>query len=139
MMPLMGFVGNLGYVSVCVVGAALAMNGTISFGVIVAFMVYVRLFTQPMTQIAQAFNSLQRTAAAGERVFEFLNESELDDESQKTQRLENIKGNVEFQNVRFGYSPEKTVIHGFSATVRAGQRSPSSARRARGKRRWSTC
>ncbi len=122
MMPLMGFVGNLGYVSVCVVGAALAMNGTISFGVIVAFMVYVRLFTQPMTQIAQAFNSLQRTAAAGERVFEFLNESELDDESQKTQRLENIKGNVEFQNVRFGYSPEKTVIHGFSATVRAGQK-----------------
>ena len=122
MMPLMGFVGNLGYVSVCVVGAALAMNDTISFGVIVAFMVYVRLFTQPMSQIAQAFNSLQRTAAAGERVFEFLNESELQDESRKTERLENIKGDVEFRNVRFGYSPEKAVIHGFSATVRAGQK-----------------
>ena len=122
MMPLMGFVGNLGYVSVCVVGAALAMNGTISFGVIVAFMVYVRLFTQPLSQIAQALNNLQRTAAAGERVFEFLTEKEMEDEKHKTRRLTNIKGDVEFKNVRFGYLPEKTIIHDFSTKVRAGQK-----------------
>ncbi|MGI6192594.1 MAG: ABC transporter ATP-binding protein [Christensenellales bacterium] len=122
MMPLMGFVGNLGYVSVCVVGAALAMNGTISFGVIVAFMVYVRLFTQPLSQIAQALNNLQRTAAAGERVFEFLTEKEMEDEKHKTRRLINIKGDVEFKNVRFGYLPEKTIIHDFSTKVRAGQK-----------------
>jgi ATP-binding cassette subfamily B protein len=122
MMPLMGFVGNLGYVAVCVVGAALAINGHISFGVIVAFMLYIRLFTQPLSQMAQAFNNLQGTAAAGERVFEFLNESELADESGKTARLNRIKGEVEFRNVKFGYVPEKTIIHNFSAKVKAGQK-----------------
>lgn len=122
MMPLMGFVGNFGYVAVCVVGAALAVNGTISFGVIVAFMVYVRLFTQPLSQIAQAFNNLQGTAAAGERVFEFLGEEEMADESDKPKLLQNIKGDVEFRNVKFGYVPERTIIHNFSATVEAGQK-----------------
>lgn len=122
MMPLMGFVGNFGYVAVCVVGAALAVNGTISFGVIVAFMVYVRLFTQPLSQIAQAFNNLQGTAAAGERVFEFLGEEEMADESDKPKLLQNIKGDVEFRNVKFGYVPERTIIHNFSATVKAGQK-----------------
>lgn len=122
MMPLMSFIGNLSYVSVCVVGAALAMNKTITFGVIVAFMMYIRLFTQPLSQIAQAFNNLQRTAAAGERVFEFLNEEELADESQKAKKLKNIRGNVEFKHVRFGYTKEKTIIHDFSAKVKAGQK-----------------
>nr|WP_313346978.1 ABC transporter ATP-binding protein [Sedimentibacter sp.] len=122
MMPLMGMVGNLGYVAVCVAGAALAMNGTISFGVIVAFMMYVRFFTQPLSQIAQAFNNLQRTAAAGERVFEFLEEKELINEDQKQKQLYNVKGDVEFKHVKFGYTPDKTIIHDFSANVRAGQK-----------------
>lgn len=122
MMPLMGFVGNLGYVAVCAVGAALAMKGTISFGVIVAFMLYVRLFNQPLTQMAQAFNNLQGTAAAGERVLEFLQEEELADESRKERMLRKVKGQVEFRHVRFGYSPDKTVIHDFSAKVKAGQK-----------------
>ena len=122
MMPLMNFVGNLGYVAVCVVGATLAMNGAISFGVIVAFMIYIRLFTQPLSQIAQAFNNLQRTAAAGERVFAFLGEEELSDESGKAQRLTDVKGAVEFRHVKFGYTPYKTVIHDFSAKVEPGQK-----------------
>ena len=122
MMPLMAFVGNLGYVAVCVVGAVLAVNGTISFGVIVAFMLYVRLFTQPLSQIAQAFNNLQRTAAAGERVFEFLDEKELADENDKLLCLSHVLGNVEFRHVKFGYNPEKTIIHDFSAKVNAGQK-----------------
>ncbi|MEA4938960.1 MAG: ABC transporter ATP-binding protein [Christensenella sp.] len=121
-MPLMSFVGNLGYVAVCVVGAVLAVKGVITFGVIVAFMMYVRLFTQPLSQIAQAFNNLQRTAAAGERVFAFFEEDELTKESNKTQRLQNIRGEVEFSHVKFGYSPEKTVIHDFSAKVCPGQK-----------------
>ena len=121
-MPLMSFVGNLGYVAVCVVGAVLAVQGVITFGVIVAFMLYVRLFTQPLSQIAQAFNNLQRTAAAGERVFAFLEEDELTDECDKPERLNNIRGEVEFSHVKFGYSPEKTIIHDFSAEVRAGQK-----------------
>lgn len=122
MMPLMSFIGNFGYVSVCVVGAALAMNGTISFGVIVAFMLYIRLFTQPLSQLAQSMQQLQITAAAGERVFEFFDEKELDDESQKLKKLENIKGDVEFKNVHFGYEKGKTIINDFSATVKAGQK-----------------
>lgn len=122
MMPLMQFVGNFGYVAVCVVGAALAMQGTISFGVIVAFMMYVRLFTQPLSQMAQAANSLQRAAAAGERVFEFLDEAELEDESHKVKALQDVKGDVEFRHVKFGYVPEKTVIHDFSAKIRRGQK-----------------
>lgn len=122
MMPLMGFVGNFGYVAVCVVGAALAMNGTISFGVIVAFMIYIRLFMQPLSQIAQAMNNLQRTAAASERVFEFLEEKELEDETGKTKDLQQVKGEVEFKNVKFGYSPDKPVIHNFSTKIKAGQK-----------------
>jgi ATP-binding cassette subfamily B protein len=122
MQPLMMFVSNLGYVTVCVVGAALTMNGIISFGVVVAFMLYIRLFTQPLTQIAQAFQNLQRTAAASERVFEFFDEDELDDENQKQKRLENVKGGVEFRHVRFGYSPEKIIIRDFSAKIKPGQK-----------------
>lgn len=122
MMPIMNFIGNFGYVAVCVVGAALAMKGTISFGVIVAFMMYIRLFTQPLSQLAQSMQQLQRTAAASERVFEFLDEKELADESQKLKKLENIKGDVEFKNVRFGYEKDKMVINNFSAKVKAGQK-----------------
>ncbi|NLT15599.1 MAG: ABC transporter ATP-binding protein, partial [Clostridiales bacterium] len=122
MMPLMHFIGNFGYVAVCVVGAVLVKNGTITFGVIVAFMVYIRLFTQPLQQIAQAATTLQSTAAASERVFEFLEEKELEDESSKTKRLDNIKGDVTFRHVHFGYNPDKTVIKDFSADIRAGQK-----------------
>jgi ATP-binding cassette subfamily B protein len=122
MMPLMGFIGNFGYVAVCVIGAALAMKGTISFGVIVAFMMYIRLFTQPLSQMAQAMNNMQRTAAASERVFEFLEEKELEDESEKKMKLTDIKGDVEFRNVKFGYSHEKPVIHNFSTKIKAGQK-----------------
>ncbi|WP_398444351.1 ABC transporter ATP-binding protein [Sedimentibacter sp.] len=122
MMPIMGFVGNFGYVAVCVAGAALAMRGTISFGVIVAFMMYIRLFTQPLSQLAQSMQQLQRTAAASERVFELFDEEELADESQKLTKLENVRGDVEFKNVRFGYEKGKDVIRNFSAKVTAGQK-----------------
>ena len=122
MMPAMGFIGNLGYATVCVVGAALAMNGAITFGVIVAFMIYIRLFTQPLSQLAQSMQALQRTAAAGERVFEFFGEEELAGESHKTEALENIRGDVEFRQVRFGYDKDKIIINGFSAEIRAGQK-----------------
>ena len=122
MMPLMSFIGNFGYVAVCVVGAALAMNGNISFGVIVAFMMYIRQFTNPLAQIAQAMTSLQSTAAAGERVFEFLEEEELSDESSKTKRLDAAKGDVEFKHVKFGYTEDKVIIHDFSAKAKAGQK-----------------
>ncbi len=122
MMPIMNFIGDFGYVAVCVVGAVLTMSGQISFGVIIAFMLYVRLFNQPLAQLAQAFNNLQSTAAASERVFEFLDEKELMDESHKKDILIDIKGNVEFKNVRFGYNPDKTIIKDFSAKVKAGQK-----------------
>lgn len=122
MMPLMSFIGNFGYVVVCVVGAVLVIKGDISFGVIVAFMVYIRLFTQPLSQLAQAATSLQSTAAASERVFEFLKEEELKDESEKNRILKNVKGNVEFKNVRFGYDTDKIIINNFSAKVAAGQK-----------------
>ncbi len=122
MQPLMGFIGNLGYVAVCVVGALLAQSGHITFGVIVAFMVYVRMFTNPLTQIAQAFTSMQSTAAASERVFEYLAEEELIDESHKTTHLDTVKGDVEFKNVRFGYSQDKIIIKDFSAKIKAGQK-----------------
>jgi len=122
MMPIMQFIGNFGYVAVCVVGASLAMSGKITFGVIVAFMIYIRLFTQPLTQIAQAFNNLQRAAAGGERVFEFLGEEELADEGGKIATLGDIKGEVEFRHVKFGYSQDKTIIHDFSAKVEPGQK-----------------
>lgn len=122
MMPVMIFIGNFGYVSVCIVGALLAMNGSISFGVIVAFTLYIRLFSQPFAQLAQAFNNLQRTAAASERVFEFLNEPELENEKHKQAKLKNVKGNVEFKNVKFGYKAKKPVINNFSARIEAGQK-----------------
>lgn len=124
MMPLMIFIGNLGYVVVCVVGAALTMKGSITFGVIVSFMVYIRLFTQPLSQLAQAATSLQSTAAASERVFEFLQEEELKDESDKKATLEakDVNGNVKFENVKFGYTKEKLIIKDFSAEIKAGQK-----------------
>lgn len=122
MMPLMMFVGNFGYVVVCIVGAVLVHNGSISFGVIVAFMIYIRLFTQPLSQLAQVATSLQSTAAASERVFEFIDEEELDNESDKMEKLETAKGNVEFRHVRFGYSEDKMVINDFSAIAKAGQK-----------------
>lgn len=122
MQPLMGFIGNFGYVAVCVVGAALVMNDKITFGVIVAFMIYIRLFTNPLSQIAQAATSLQTTAAASERVFEFLSAEEMEDESGKTKRLETAKGDVEFKNVKFGYVDDKIIIHNFSAHAKAGQK-----------------
>lgn len=122
MMPIMSFIGNLGYLAVCVVGAVLAMNGTISFGVIVAFMIYIRLFTQPLAQLAQAAQTMLRTAAASERVFEFFEEEEMADESEKAKKLINVKGDVEFKHVKFGYDKDKTIIHDFSAMVKAGQK-----------------
>ena len=125
MHPIMSFVGNLGYVAVCVVGALLVLNGNISFGVIVAFMIYIRLFTNPLSQIAQATTQLQSTAAASERVFEFLEEKEMTDESNKTTKLDkaNVKGNIEFENVKFKYDEDgKEIIKGFSAVAKAGQK-----------------
>ncbi len=124
MMPLMNFVGNLGYVAVCVVGAVLVANGTIVFGTVIAFTLYVRLFTSPLSQLAQAFTSMQTAAAASERVFEFLEEKEMADESGKTARLpaDNVRGDVSFEHVRFGYDPEKIIIRDFSAQAKAGQK-----------------
>ena len=122
MMPLMGFIGNFAYVTVCVVGGTMALDNKITFGVIVAFMIYVRLFTRPLSQIAQAFTNMQSTAAASERVFEFLDETELEDESYKTEILTSSKGDVEFKNVKFGYTPEKIIINDFSVHVSPGQK-----------------
>lgn len=124
MMPLMGFIGNFGYVVVCVVGALLTHSGTIEFGTIVAFMIYIRLFTNPLSQIAQVATNMQSTAAASERVFEFLEESELTDESEKTKRLDvdKVKGDVEFKNVEFGYNSDRIIIKDFSMKAKAGQK-----------------
>lgn len=122
MMPLMNFIGNFGYVAVCVVGAALVMNDKITFGVIVAFMMYIRLFTNPLSQIAQAATNLQGTAAASERIFEFLNAEEMEDESGKTKKLETAKGDVEFRNVKFGYLDDKIIIKNFSSHAKPGQK-----------------
>lgn len=122
MQPLMSFIGNFGYVVVCIVGALLALNGSISFGVIVAFMLYIRLFTQPLTQLAMAATNLQSTAAASERVFEFLAQLEMENESSKKVSLAGVNGDVEFRNVRFGYNEDKVIIHDFSAKAKAGQK-----------------
>ena len=122
MMPVMSFVGNLGYVVVCVLGAILTADGTISFSIIVSFMIYIRLFTQPLSQIAQVLASIQPAIAAGSRVFEFLNEEELEDESEKTKCLSSVQGNVEFEHINFGYLPTKPVIYDFSADIKAGQK-----------------
>lgn len=122
MQPLMGFIGNFGYVAVCVVGAVLALRGDITLGVIVAFTVYIRLFSQPLSQLAQAFSNLQSAGAAMSRVFEFLEEDELADESEKTIKLRNAEGNVRFENVSFGYDKERTIIHNFNVEAKAGQK-----------------
>lgn len=124
MMPIMTFIGNLGYVAVCIVGAALALNGTISFGVIVAFMMYIRFFTQPLAQIAQAAQSLQSAGAAATRVFEFLEAEEMEDETYKTSALTSVLGNVTFSHVKFSYpdTPDKVIIKDFSAEAKAGQK-----------------
>ena len=124
MQPMMGFIGNFGYVMVCIVGALLTMKGYITFGVIVAFMIYVRLFTNPLSQIAQAMTSLQTTAAASERVFEFLDEKEMPSESDKTKTLDKtkVKGNIEFKNVKFGYDDSRLIIKNFSASAHPGEK-----------------
>ena len=124
MHPIMGFIGNFGYVMVCIVGALLTMNGSISFGVIIAFMIYVRLFTNPLSQIAQAMSSLQSTAAASERVFEFLDEKEMSDQKNITRNLKRskVKGEIEFKNVKFGYDQGRTIIKDFSVKVKPGQK-----------------
>ena len=124
MQPMMGFIGNFGYVMVCIVGALLTMKGHITFGVIVAFMIYVRLFTNPLSQIAQAMTSLQTTAAASERVFEFLDEKEMTDESNKTKVLDKtkVKGDIEFKNVKFGYDDSRLIIKDFSASAHPGEK-----------------
>ena len=122
MMPLMQFIGNFGYVMVCIVGATMAINGDITMGTIVAFMTYVRIFTQPIAQIAQGITQLQSANAAMGRVFEFLDEEGIEDENHKVKQLEKVEGNVNFDNVFFGYSPDKTIIHDFSAHAKAGQK-----------------
>ncbi|MBR2287323.1 MAG: ABC transporter ATP-binding protein, partial [Clostridia bacterium] len=124
MQPLMSFIGNFGYVAVCVVGAALAMNGTITFGVITAFMIYVRQFQSPVQQIAQAMTNMQSAAAAAERVFEFLGEEELEDEKDKVRKINDVRGEVDFSHVRFAYpdKPDETIIHDFSAHILPGQK-----------------
>ena len=125
LMPvLMGFIGNFGYVCVCVVGAMLTMNNTISFGVIIAFMLYVRLFTSPLSQIAQGMTGLQSAAAAAERVFKFLEEKEMNIEENFKLKLDNnkVKGNIEFKNVNFGYDENKTIIKNFSVKVKNGEK-----------------
>ena len=123
MQPLMAFIGNFGYVVVCVVGAVLVINDSITFGVIVAFTVYVRLFSQPLGQMAQAFSGLQRAQAAMGRVFEFLNENEMQDEVNKKQQLiQKTQGYVEFDHVSFGYEEDQTIIDDFSTTALPGQK-----------------
>lgn len=122
MFPLMNFVGNFGYVMVVIVGATMAINGSISMGTIVAFMVYVRIFSQPLSQIAQGITTLQSASAAMGRVFEFLAEADMEDDSHKLQQLTSVKGHVQFKDVFFGYNPDKTIIHDFSAEAKAGQK-----------------
>ena len=122
MMPFMIFIGNFAYVVVCIVGAVLAVQGSISFGTIVAFMLYIRLFTQPLQNISQALSSVQSMAASCERVFGFLAEKEMEDESYKKVELCSVKGDVIFDHVKFGYDPGKTIINDFSSRVKAGQK-----------------
>ena len=124
MHPIMGFVGNFGYVMVCIVGALLTMNNVITFGVIVAFMIYIRMFTNPLNQIAQALSTLQSVSASSERVFEFLDEHEMSEQSHisKVLKRSNAKGEIEFKNVKFGYDPSKIIINDFSVKVKPGQK-----------------
>ncbi|HGA3880338.1 TPA: ABC transporter ATP-binding protein [Streptococcus agalactiae] len=122
MMPLMQFIGNFGYVMVCVVGAMLAIKGTITMGTIVAFMTYVRIFTQPIGQIAQRITQLQSASAAMGRVFEFLNETNMQEDKHKVLNLPKFKGYVSFEHVKFGYSDNKTIIHDFTSEAQPGQK-----------------
>lgn len=122
MMPVMTFVGNLGYVAVCILGGYLAVKKTIDVGDIQAFIQYVRSFTQPIAQLANISNTLQSTAAAAERVFEFLSEEEETKETENPIQLDKVFGNVEFRNVRFGYNEDKVIINNFSSTIKAGQK-----------------
>ena len=123
MQPIMAFIGNFAYVAVCVMGAYLVMNDYTTFGTIVAFMIYVRLFTNPLAQMAQAATQLQSTAAASGRVFEFLESEEMEDESHKVESLpKSIKGDVEFDHVKFGYTKDKVIIHDFNEHVKPGQK-----------------
>ena len=122
--PIMGFISNFGYVAVCVVGALLTSNNVITFGVIVAFMIYVRMFTNPLSQIAQAMTSIQSVVAASERVFEFIEEKELPVEEKGFKKLkrEDVKGKIEFKNVKFGYNKDKTIIKDFNVVAEPGQK-----------------
>lgn len=122
MQPLMSFVGNLSFVIVCIVGAVLCSKSIIEFGVIVSFMIYIRLFTSPLSQLAQIATTFQSTAAASERVFEFLEEKELEDESNKKLKLKKVLGKVEFKNITFGYDKDKIIIKNFSANVKPGNK-----------------
>ncbi len=122
MMPVMTFVGNLSYVVVCIVGAVLALQGYISFGVVVAFILYIRMFSQPLATMAQAVTVLQSTAAAAERVFELLDEPDMPDETHKNKSLKNAKGDITFKNVHFGYKADKIIINDFSRDIKAGQK-----------------
>lgn len=124
MQPLMNIIGNLSYVAVCVVGSILALNGSIEFGVIVSFILYVRLFTSPLTQIAQGMTNMQTASASAHRIFDFLESEELEDESAKTARLSEVRGQVSFEHVRFSYpdTPDKVIIKDFSAEIQPGQK-----------------
>ncbi len=126
MHPLMGFAGNLSYAAIFIVGVSLILNGSsmITFGTIISFTIYARLFSQPLTTIAQSMNSIQQTAAASKRVFDILDQEELVNESQKKAKIEEkeVKGNVEFRNVRFAYEKDKTIINNFTANLKAGQK-----------------
>ncbi len=124
MPPIMGFVGNLGYVAVCIVGAVMAANGTITFGTVVAFMIYIRLFTAPLQQLGQVFTQLQSAAAASKRVFAFLAEEEMpyDMDKEIVIPFGEAKGDIAFEHVKFGYNPDKVIIHDFSALAKAGQK-----------------
>ena len=124
MQPLMNVIGNLGYVAVCIFGAALTMDGQVTFGVITAFIMYVRLFTSPLSTLAQGMTQMQTAVAAGDRIFDFLNEEELSDESFKTEKLTDVRGEVEFEHVRFSYPdhPDKVIIKDFSAHIKPGQK-----------------
>jgi len=124
MQPLMGFMGNFAFVAVCVVGAILTVNGTITFGVIVAFMMYVRLFMNPLGEMAETLSNLQPCVAASERVFEFLKEEELSSEVsiKKQLKVKDVKGNIEFKNIKFSYNPDKEIIKDFSAKANSGEK-----------------
>ena len=124
MFPVMGFVGNLAYALIFIVGVAFIVNGndSVTLGTIIAFVIYAKLFSQPLTTFAQSMTQLQQASAASKRVFEMLEAEEMSDESGKTSVLSEVKGDVEFRNVKFGYLPDKTIIHGFSAKLKAGQK-----------------